>query len=273
MKEITISKVLKALKKDVKFIFTFITIGLIIVAGFSFIMPKTFQSNASIMPQSKSGSGGLSNFLQTMAGGLSLGSLQSNTQSEIFKDILQSTQLIDYIIDELKDDLGEEFLEQDIIDQEKEILSLIETEDSKSGLIYISCSYKTPFFSNEDDIEKAKNISQKMAIKAVEGLNVILQNNTNSKAKQSRIYIEKEIGKYRLKLDTLNNEMQSFQEDNNVLAIEEQAQAVINQAVETGSELLKIQNELNLTKIQFNDNSPIMVSKLEKQVSYLGGTS
>lgn len=266
--ELDISNIIKILGKEKKFFFTWLFIPTFLLAAYSMIMPQTYSSQTSILPPSKSSNGGLAGFLQSMSGGMSLGGLTGSSEVKIYGDILVSRSVADHIIRDLKLDTLKSFQTLTPSEKQEAVLKMYSVESLKSGMILITSYFKTDFMPNEKDQEAASDLSYQIANKAVEALNLILQKNTNSKAKQSRVYIEGELKKYRLDLDSVTHELELFQLENNVLSIEDQAKAIIDQAVSTGAELLKYQNELNLAKIQYGEQAPV-IKTLEKQVQYL----
>ena len=95
-----------------------------------------------------------------------------------------------------------------------------------------------------------------------------MKENSNSSAKSSRIYIEGEIAKYSKQLDSVALLLQNFQETNNVLEIEEQTKAIVQSAIDIGSQIIKAEYELNLAKLQMTPNSE-KVNILKEQVELL----
>lgn len=219
-------------------------------------MPNTFLSTASILPPTKeSGGTGLSSFIQSMTGGLDIGKISTNEQSKLFSKIINSRTVSDYIIENLnlskhpnfKDFTNEKFF--------KFFSESISTEVDKSGIIYISTKISTNFFPGKESINIAKKLSADITNTAIKGLDKVIRERTVSSAKISREYIENQLKSYRIKLDSISNEMEIFQKKNKVFSIDEQAQALVSQAIELGSQLAKAELEYNLAKLEFN-NSP-----------------
>lgn len=270
MKEIHLNTILKILKVDFKK-FISIVIGLnIILIGYSFIMPQTYSSELTIMPpKSSSGGGGLSSFLQNLGGGaLSLGGIGEDDQSKLFADVLKSRNVSQKIISELELDTLDFFKELSDLALNAEVSRILETKVEKSGIIKLNCNFSTTYFANQEEIEFVKKLVKEITNSFAKSLDEILKEKNNSSAKQSRLYIDGEINKYRIKLDSISAELQNFQEEHKILEIEEQTKAVVTQAIEIGTQLIEYENELNLAMIQMNPNSN-QVQVLRNQVEMI----
>lgn len=269
MKEFQLDTIIKLLKLDFKkFISIVIGLNLVLIA-YSFIMPQTYTSELSIMPpKNASSGGGLSSFLQNLGGGaLSLGGLGEDDQSKLFADVLKSRNVAKKIISELRLDTLEYFKEETELSLVSSVSKILETKVEKSGIIKLTCQFSTSYFADKNENEFVRKLVQDITNSFAESLDKILKEKNNSSAKQSRIYIDNEINKYRVKLDSISIELQKFQEEHNILEIEEQTKAVVTQAIEIGTQLIEYENELNLAMIQMNPNSnqvQILKNQIEK---------
>lgn len=265
---ISFEEILEKIKsKKMKMLYTVITI-LVVVAVYSLIMPQTFIATSSIMPPEQSSGGGLSSFLQNVGGMIDLGGGKSDSKSKLMKSILASRSVAEKVYNklELGDNPNFKGISKNTI--LKQIPEMISTEIDKSGVIYITGFAGTGYLSSEEEQNGAAELSAKLANSAISSLNEILVEKSNSSAKNSRIYIENEIVKYKSKLDSVSLELEKFQTENKVLALEEQTQAIVTQAIELNSELNIKKTKLNLAKIQFSSNSP-QVQTLQEEVNYL----
>lgn len=246
----------KLIKYKIKFLISFTLIFVIIVIIYSYIMPNTFLSTASILPPTKeSGGTGLSSFIQSMTGGLDIGKISTNEQSKLFSKIINSRTVSDFIIENLnlnKHPYFKEFTNEKFF---KFFNESINTEVDKSGIVYISTKISTNFFPGTESVNYAKKLSADITNTAIKGLDKVIRERTVSSAKISREYIENQLKSYKTKLDSISNEMEMFQKKNKVFSIDEQAQALVSQAIELGSQLAKAELEYNLAKLEFN-NSP-----------------
>lgn len=259
------------IKANKKFIALFVVIGTVLVMVYSFIMPQEYQSSASILPpKGDSGGGGLSNFLNSFGGGnVVLGNLNESNQSRVFSDILASRSVA-VIIDE-KLNLSEKPEFSELEDKEalyEMIRDMLEIDVERSGVLLVSATTSTPYFSGSEDKNKAARLSAEIANAAVFALDQVVRRSNISSAKQSRIYIEGEINNYKSKLDSVERDLEKFQKENNVLSMEDQIKAIVTQAIDIGTELIKAETELNLAKIEFGSNTS-KVSVLQEQVDFL----
>ncbi len=240
-----------------------------IVVAYSFIMPNSYSAQSSLLPPTKdSPAGGLSSFIQNFTGGLSIPGVSQSDQSKLFGEILYSRSIIEHIIEGLNLRSFPQFAKMKREDIENFVRSSIDINVDKTGIIYIYTIYRTSFFPSEDDKRKAAEISAAMANLAVEGLDNIIKSRTMTNARKSREYIQSELIGYKSKLDSVATAIEQFQLKNKVLAIDEQTQAIVAQAVEVGSLLVQAELELNLAKLQFNPASP-QISYYENQVNLL----
>ena len=90
----------------------------------------------------------------------------------------------------------------------------------------------------------------------------------SSTARNSKLYVENEIKKYKKELDSVSTQLEQFQSDNKVLALEEQTTAIVSQVIELNSLLTETKTKLNLAKLEYSENSP-QVAALESQVEFL----
>ncbi len=254
--EFSLITVFKLIRLNLKFFISFIVILCIIVAAYSFIMPFTYSSNTSILPPKKESNGGLSSYLQSVAGNLDFGGMGQSEQSKLFYSILSSRAVCEYIIDSLRLKDRPEFKNFNDDKLYKFVSNLISTESDKAGVIYISATCQTGFFpSSEEKLETAKFAAQ-IAKYAVLGLDYIVRERNLSSAHQSKEYIESQLITYREKLDSISNKMEDFQKENKVISLDEQAKAIVTQAIELGTQLTKSELEYNLAKMEFSNESP-----------------
>jgi len=267
--EMSFFAIFKILKLNVVRILSWVTGIIILVMAYSFIMPYTYSAETSVLPPTKdSPTGGLSSFIQSFTGGLSLPGVSQSDQSKLFGEILYSRSVIEHIIEGLSLRSFPKFAKMKREDLELFVRSSIDINVDKTGIIYVYSIYKTSFFPSEEDKLKAAEISSRMANLAVEGLDNVIKNRTMTNAKKSREYIQSELVGYKFKLDSVATAIEQFQLKNKVLAIDEQTQAIVAQAVEVGSLLVQAELELNLAKLQYSTASP-QISYYENQVNLL----
>lgn len=270
-KEINISLLFKVIAKQWKLLFAINFVILLIIAAYSFIMPQKFESTATLMPPENKGSGGLSSILSNISGGDGIqipGMSGSGTKATSFQAILNSRTLKLQVFEDLNLDTIEGFDEMDADSKLLFMDNAVYSDISKNGFITVSSAFSTNYFSDSLEQRKAANLSAAIAKRSLEILNNILIEKSNSTAKKSKEYIQKEINRYRLELDSISRKMEEFQSENNVLSIEDQTAAIVSYAIEINTELEKAKLELNLAKIEYASNSR-QIKILERQVKEL----
>ncbi len=267
--EISLAALLQIYKSKWKFISIFTAACCVAVVIYSFIIPQTYQSTASLFPPNKSEGGGLSSFLQSMSGGgLSIGGLGQNNQSQLFMEVLRSKSAAMYVIKKAKLDKMPEFQgmsEEKLVTM---VRSLIVVNVERTGLVSIDSYFDTGYFPNTESKLKAAVMAANIANYAIEALDSLVRERSTSGARKSREYIERELVNYRFKLDSVERKLEAFQKTNKVLKIEEQTEALVNQSIELGLELAKAETELKMARQEYASNSSI-VKQIEAKASNL----
>ncbi len=255
--ELTISNIIRLWRINLRSVSLIVSAFALLSIAYTYVVPSKYLSYASIIPpDNSSGGGGLSSFLQTLSGGLSIGGLGSDNKTLLLGDFIKSREVAKYISDTLK--LENNPLYKDI---EPEILydminKAIEIKVNRSGLIMLTAEASTSYFPNSDDMKKASKLSADIANFAISGLDHLSRSKSVSKAKRKRIYIERMLAEKKVLLDSIDNEIEKFQKSNKVLEIDEQAKAILSASAEIGSNLGKAEAELAMKKFDYNSNSP-----------------
>lgn len=256
-KEANIKNIIELIKLKIKFIIAFVVIVSVLVIGYSFIMPVSYLSEASVLPpESKSGMS-LPGFLSDMAGSLpSLGNIGGGGKSDVYANILKSRSVAEYIVEDL--DLKNNYRFKSETDYElyDQIRTLVEVYVEKSGVILLNCNLKTGYFPSKAEQDTVAELSADILNSAVAGLDNVLIKRSLSTAKASKDYIQKEIINYRVQLDSVENELVDFQKRNNILELEDQVQAIVQQAIEVGSQMAEAEVQMNLASIEYDKSSP-----------------
>ena len=257
-KEFTLFNLLQLFKLNIRFVVISIFAFIILLIGLSFIIPQHYVASSSLLPPKKDGgSGGLSSFIQNFTGGgLNLGSIGQSDQSKVFGEIIKSRTVAEYIIDKMQLKKNKSFKGISNENLVGFIVSSLIVDVDKSGLIYVSADVATGYLPSSSEGKQASKFASDMANAAVEGLDIVIRNRSMSSARQSKEYVEKEIERYLIKLDSVETKLEEFQKSNKVLAIDEQTQAIVTQSIELGSQLAKADLEKNLALLEYQPNSP-----------------
>lgn len=257
-KEFTLFNIFKLINLNKKFVAITVTIFVAVTIALSFIIPQQYIATSSLLPPKKDGGqAGLSSFIQNFTGGgLSLGNIGQSDQSKVFGEIVKSRTVSEYIIDKLKLKERKPYSEISRDKLVKFVNSSLTVDVDKSGVIFITAESFTNYIPGSDDSKIASKLSADLANAAVEGLDLVIRDRNMSSARQSKEYVEKEITSYNKKLDSIEAKLEKFQRDNKVLAIDDQTQAIVAQAIEVGAQLAKADLEKNLAQLEYQPSSP-----------------
>lgn len=264
IESIGISKFIEIYRKHSKRIWIIVAIACVVTFIFSLIMPHTYRTYTTVMPPKQGENTGLSGILQNFAGGLPSGLSipgSSNNQSLVLADILRSRAITEHLIKELhlkKYPQYKGMTHNELIEYLQENFKV---DVEKTGLIVFQTSAKTCFFPSSREKQETKQLAKNLADEAVKGLDIIVRAKNTSAAKKSRMYIEKELAKYRGKSDSIDNILENFQRTNRVLKIDDQTQALVKQAIEVGLQLAKAEMELNVAKNELSKDNPYLIQQ------------
>ena len=271
MEELKFSDLLYLYKSKKKFIICFVAVVTSLAMVYSFFIPHKYTAYATILPQMKSDrSNNLSSFLQSFGGGgMLMGGMGGDgSQSYTFAEILQSRTVSEFTVDKLQLLKNPSFPYSKRSEMINIIKSSIDVEIVKGGILKISASFSTPWFPSSSDSRKVSELTAQICNTVIEGLDNTLRKKNISSAKYSGIYIRTELERYSKKLDSLEKELELFQSRNKILSIDDQTQALLNQAVTIGTELTRAEIDLNLARQEYSSNSPT-VAAFSKTVDFL----
>lgn len=263
--EFSIGTLLNLLKFHKKIFLIIVSAITLIVAIYSFIAPEEFEATASIIPPEDAGAvGGLTSFLQSLSGGISIGGVNQPSRIQLFQEYLKSREVAKTIVDTLKlrnhpwfEVPNEELLYWNVS-------QLLNVEIKRSGLILITTRIATPYFASKKDVEQAKKLSADIANSAIAALDLLNQRKTISKAKRKRQFIERMLVEKKTILDSIDSELEKFRQKNKVIEIDEQSKVILGSAVTVGAELAKAEIELSLKQQEYEPNSPMLKPFKEK---------
>jgi len=240
---------------------------------YSFITPHYYSAVASILPpSSQDKTASLGSLMQgipipSSIGGF--GGLSGNQESQVFAEVLRSRTVAEAVAKEL--DLynfwGKRYkYDEELIKDLRDKYTKIWVE--RNGVIYFSSNIRTGYFASKEKIEKTKQIAAEIPNIAARTLDEIMRQRSVSSARKSKEYIIEELDEYYDRMKELELRIEQFQKDNKAIAIDEQTQAIVSQAIEIGKELSIAELELNIAKLEMESASPI-VQGLEKKYKLL----
>ena len=219
-----------------------------------FIYPVSFESPATILPPEQDNPGSLGSLLKgqdfsaLLTGGL------SNANSQLYVEILKSRSAAEYVVK--KHNLINYFDANNMQEAAKELSDRLNIIINKEGIITVSVIVKTTFIPKLlDDADSVKNFSAELTNSFIEALDKINREKLSSKAKKAREYIEAELKKTRIALDSVEIALMTFQERNKTVALPEQVSAAIDAAAKIKTEIMKTEMEIGLMKSNLKEDS------------------
>ncbi len=269
---INFASLMKLFWSHKKFIGIFVAVSLVLTILLSFIMPYEYKTFTTVFPPEQGSSSGLSSFLQGMSGVISLGgSFDKFSKSKLFLEIIKSREVSQYIVEHTEMEKLPKFKELG-----KETLgyiagSFVDPYVNNNGMIIVETTVSTGWFPSDKEKEMTAEFSAEAANTAVEGLDLINRQKNTSSAKSVKNYVETILIKKRIQLDSLENEIEKFQKEHNILSISDQSQAMLSEAIKIGSQLAEAEVKLQVLLHEYSENSPVIkaykkkIAELEEQ--------
>jgi uncharacterized protein involved in exopolysaccharide biosynthesis len=228
------------------------------------VYPVTYKSPATVLPPENNDQMGdlgsllagndFSNFLT--------GSFSSAT-SQLYMEILKSRSAAEYVV--RKHNLTEYFDEDNIYKAAKELNDYLEVELNKEGIIKISVEVSTSVIPLLlDDKDTVREFAAALSNSFVEALDKINREKLSSKAKKAREYIENQLLLTRSQLDSVENELMTFQERNKAVSLPEQVNAAIDAAAKLKSEIVQTEIELGLMQSNLREDNKTLIAMRNK---------
>lgn len=237
----------------------------------AFVIPKTWVSDARLMPPEQNNNAGLSSLLaskatDTLPPGLADMLSTKGSQGAMFVGVLSSETVEDRLIDTF--DLRKVY-SVSTYKQAREILeertSII--DDRRSGIITISVKDRDPV--------RARNLCSAY----IEQLNKLVAELSTSSARRERIFLEGRLKEVRVELETAEKELSQFSSQHATLDVSEQGKAMLQSAATLQGELIAAQSELQGLQAIYTENNVRVrslrarISELQRALQRLGGTS
>ncbi len=259
-------RVLSAYKR---FLILFIGMGTALTILYGKIMPETWTTFGTIRPPEQERSAGISSILQNSGIGLDFGGLGGGGEvSRGFVDMLKSRTLAEEVAGRvaIRNYYGFETLEgQGLIEA---FQSLFTFDITNTGLVVVAAQVQTPYLATDEERRVAAEIVADMVNSAVDVLDSLNRAKSVSRARNSRLYIERYMAQTRARIDSVQDLLEQFRQDYKILALEEQINAIVTNAVKIGTEISEAEIKLELARLELSPSSP-KVSELTMQLSTL----
>lgn len=254
--EINLLDYLRVIMKYKRMITTLFLVAVVITMIVSLLMPKIYESTASILPpQEDSSVGNLSALLAASgAGGMIAGFLPSSGKGELFVTILKSRTMTDDLIDSFH--LLKVYRVKLRAEARQALSKNIRINRLKDGTIMINVQDKDP------------HRAAKMANFYAANLDKLSRTLSISKAKDTRIFIEKRLSETKEALNRAEEELRAFQSENKVIELSEQAKAAISAAADLRAKITELELQLKLLQSYATGSNP-EVENLKLQIKEL----
>jgi capsule polysaccharide export protein KpsE/RkpR len=245
-------------------------LGLIISSVIAFLIPKSYDSTARLMPPDTQSTSGME-MMAALAGssGSSLGALAGDllgmkSSGALFVEILSGRTVQDGIIGRF--DLRKVYHTRYWADARNDLAKHTRlSEDRKSGVITIVVT--------DHDPHRAAAIAQAY----VEELDHLVAQVSTSSARRERIFIEQRLQSVKHDLDNASQQFSEYASKNTAIDITEQGKAMVEAAARLEGELIAAQSELEgLEQIYTPENVRVRsararVDELKQQLDKFSG--
>ena len=245
--------------------------GLALSTVIAFVIPKSYQSTARLMPPDRQSTSGIAMMaaLAGSSGGSGLGALAGDllgvkSSGALFVDILSGRTVQDGIIGRF--DLRKVYHVRYWEDARKTLATNTQlSEDRKSGVITIVVT--------DHDPRRAAAMTQAY----VEELDHLVAQVSTSSARRERIFIEQRLQSVKRDLDTASQQFSEYASKNTAIDITEQGKAMVEAAAKLEGELIAAQSELEgLEQIYTPNNVRVRsararVDELKQQLDKFSG--
>ena len=235
------------------------------------IMPQTYTSTVTLLPPKQESKGlGLGSLLEG-AGALPMLDLGNslglgNSPSEIFSEILKSQSVAEsLIVREHLDDFFGIPEDQSYRFAIEPLAEATEIEVKKNGVLRLSLTLGTGFFAGSDEVDSVKAFTAHVANEYVYWLDRINQEKLISSARNSRMFIESEIGRTQDDLDSAYTRLVRFQKEHKSVFLEKQMEAALTGAADIKEKLMQAQAEMSVKKKDFSESSRL-IKQLEAEI-------
>jgi capsular polysaccharide biosynthesis protein len=242
----------------VTFAFAFVT------AVLSLVMPRIYVAHTSLLPPVSSAPGMMS--APGLESSLSLLGIrdESAATAKLFQQILDSRVVMEEVI--RKQNLLEYFRltrHPERFAYEQAVLLLRADTDfgvSDAGLIEIAVRFATPWFAGPKEDERVRRLAADVANAFVEQLDLVNREKSLSRAKQTRVYLERQIAENVEAIRKMGAELAEFQRAHGAVALDFQTRALVENAAKLKADLLAKEVELGVAEQTMTSENPVIES-------------
>ncbi len=246
-----------------------LVVSLIIV----FLIPKTYVSQARIMPPESGNTS--SALLASLAGrsmqgellsGLAASLMGSYHSGALFIDLLRSDSVTAVLVDRFQ--LQHVYHKRYKVDAIKRLVrNTTIAQDKKSGVITLSVK--------DEDPVRARDMAQAY----LDQLNAIVNRTSTSSAHQERTFIEARLADVKSQLEKAQEALSEFSSKNSTIDLPEQAKATVESEARIQGQLIAAQGELDSLRQVYGDGNirvreaGARVASLKRELEKMGGSA
>lgn len=249
-----------------RFLFRVTICGLILATAIAFLIPKSYESTAELMPPDQS-SGTAAALLSALTGGalssstggglasMAESALGVKTPGDLFVGVMNSQTVQDDLI--RKFDLQNVYGTHYIEDTRKDLVKHTNiSEDKDSGIISITVT--------DHDPKRAAA----MAEEYVNELNWVVTHFNTSSAHRERVFLDHRLKKVKANLEDAEVKFSQFASQKGAIDIPEQGKAMVTAAADLQGQLIATEAELQSLRQIYTKNN-VRVQSLQAQVNEL----
>ncbi|MCH8837836.1 MAG: hypothetical protein IIA60_08560 [Candidatus Marinimicrobia bacterium] len=243
-----------------RFIARTVLFSTILVAGYSLIMPKTFKSEAVIVPTKDAST---MSVLDAVSGGLlGMGLGRGTTEILLLKALLESRTLRDNIVRQFN--LQEVYQAPNLDEAVITLSGKITVTLTADNTLRVAFRHATGYFSfNEDKELVIRSFVRDVAQGIILQLDSLNRKTQGVEARNYREFIEQRRATTEGELAELEDSLARFQTIHHVTVVDQQIQATYQAAAILEAELIKQELEFAITKAKLGINNPIVASLRE----------
>ncbi len=232
-----------------------------LTAVVSLVMPRIYVARASLLPPVSSSPGAMS--MPGLESSLSLLGIrdESAATAKLFQQILDSRTLMEKVIQK-QGLIGFYHLTNrpERLGYEQAVLLLRADSDfgvSEAGLIEIAVRFATPWFAGPKSDETIRKLAADVANALVTELDLMNREKNLSRAKQTRIYLERQLAENVEAIRGLGESVAEFQQTHGAIALDFQTKALVETAAKLKSDLLAKEVELGVAEQTMTSENPV----------------
>ena len=239
----------------------------IMTSIFALIIPKTFKSNAILMPPKSQSDKGVLENIEGLAFGEIL-SIPSDEYSNTIFAILKSRTMMESIVNEMN--LIDQYETEDLEEAVEVLKKNLEFELLEEGTISVNAMVQTPWISTDDDDDDARELSTEIVSYIINKLDRVNKSLQADEARFHRLFMEERYNESIRHLYDSEEKLRVFQHKHNTMNLAEQTKAAIRIGAEIKSQILIDEVKLGMLKKTLKQNHP-EVEKLEHEITELEG--